>query len=190
MIIKCKISVNNVHKRIVFIPLFLLFIQKRKEVFMAILLFVLWILLNGRFTLDAGMAEIVVSGIAVAALVYIFAVKALGFSPKAELYFWRNAVLLIAYCAVLVWEVLKANYSVVVVILNKERKVTPAVVKVNIPLKKSFSRMLLANSITLTPGTITIDQNGDEYTVHCLDRSFIDGIENSRFVKILERMEK
>ena len=50
--------------------------------------------------------------------------------------------------------------------------------------------MLLANSITLTPGTITIEQREDEYTVHCLDSSFIEGIEKSTFVKLLERMEK
>ena len=157
---------------------------------MAILLFLLWILLNGRFTLDAGMVQIVVSGLAVAVLVYLFAVKALGFSPKAELYFWRNVFLIVAYAAVLVWEILKANFAVVVIILNIKKKISPSVVKVKIPLKKSFSRMLLANSITLTPGTITIEQSGDEYTVHCLDRSFIEGIEKGTFVKLLERMER
>ena len=157
---------------------------------MAILLFLLWILLNGRFTLDAGMVQIVVSGLAVAVLVYLFAVKALGFSPKAELYFWRNVFLIVAYAAVLVWEILKATFAVVVIILNKKKKISPSVVKVKIPLKKSFSRMLLANSITLTPGTITIEQSGDEYTVHCLDRSFIEGIEKGTFVKLLERMER
>ena len=157
---------------------------------MAILLFLLWILLNGRFTLDAGMVQIVVSGLAVAVLVYLFAVKALGFSPKAELYFLRNVFLIVAYAAVLVWEILKANFAVVVIILNKKKKISPSVVKVKIPLKKSFSRMLLANSITLTPGTITIEQSGDEYTVHCLDRSFIEGIEKGTFVKLLERMER
>ena len=157
---------------------------------MAILLFLLWIVLNGRFTLDAGMAEIIVSGVIVTALVYAFAVTALGLKPRAELYFWRNAFLLLAYAAVLVWEVLRSNFAVIIIILNKKKKISPAVVKFKIPLKKSFSRMLLSNSITLTPGTITIEQNGDEYTVHCLDRSFIEGIEHSTFVKLLERMEK
>lgn len=157
---------------------------------MAILLFLLWILLNGRFTLDSGMVQIVISGLIVTVLVYLFAVKALGFSPKSELYFWRNAFLLFAYACVLVWEILKANFAVVVIILNKKKKISPAVVKIKVPLKKSFSRMLLANSITLTPGTITIEQKEDEYTVHCLDSSFIEGIEKSTFVKLLERMEK
>ncbi len=158
--------------------------------FMAILLFLLWIILNGRFTLDAGMLQIVISGVIVTALVYVFAIKALGFKVKNELHFWRNLFLLIAYAAVLIWEMLKSNLAVIIIILNKKKKISPAVVKVTIPLKKSFSRMLLSNSITLTPGTITIEQSGDEYTVHCLDRSFIEGIEQSTFVKLLERMER
>ena len=167
-----------------------LFFKFERKLFMAVLLFLLWIILNGRFTTDLGMVQIIISGLIVTLLVYIFAMSALGLKPKAELYFWRNAFLLIAYTAVLIWEMIKSNYAVIVIILNKKKKISPAVVKVKIPLKKSFSRMLLSNSITLTPGTITIDQNGDEYTVHCLDRSFIEGIEHSTFVKLLERMEK
>lgn len=158
--------------------------------FMAILLFLLWIILNGRFTLDAGMLEIVISGVIVTALVYAFAIKALGFKVKNELHFWKNVFLLVAFAAVLIWEILKSNFAVTVIILNRKKKISPAVVKVKIPLKKSFSRMLLSNSITLTPGTITIEQSGEEYTVHCLDRSFIDGIEQSTLVKLLERMER
>ena len=158
--------------------------------FMAILLFLLWIVLNGRFTPDRGMLEIVIFGLIVTALVYVFAIKVLGFKLKNELHFWRNIFLFIAYVAVLIWEMLRSNLAVVVIILNKKKKISPAVVKVNIPLKKSFSRMLLSNSITLTPGTVTIDQHGDEYIVHCLDKSFIEGLENSVLVKLLERMEK
>ena len=157
---------------------------------MAILLFLLWIVLNGRFTLDRGMLEIVIFRVIVTALVYVFAIKVLGFKVKNELHFWRNVFLLIAYIAVLIWEMLKSNFTVVSIILNKKKKISPAVVKVKIPLKKSFSRMLLSNSITLTPGTVTIDQKEDEYVVHCLDRSFVEGIEHSVFVKLLERMEK
>lgn len=45
---------------------------------MAILLFLLWIVLNGRFTPDRGMLEIVIFGIIVTALVYVFAIKEIG----------------------------------------------------------------------------------------------------------------
>ena len=49
--------------------------------------------------------------------------------------------------------------------------------------------MVLANSITLTPGTITVNLEGNEFYVHCLDKEFAEGMEQSIFVELLEKME-
>jgi len=49
--------------------------------------------------------------------------------------------------------------------------------------------VLLANSITLTPGTITVTLEEDVYRIHCLDESFVDGLGGGRILKILEKME-
>ena len=49
--------------------------------------------------------------------------------------------------------------------------------------------MLLANSITLTPGTITVSVEGDHFFVHCLDRELAEGMEESVFVELLKQME-
>ena len=49
--------------------------------------------------------------------------------------------------------------------------------------------MVLANSITLTPGTITIRMEGNEFYVHCLDKEFAEGMESSIFVELLSKME-
>lgn len=57
-------------------------------------------------------------------------------------------------------------------------------------LKSDFTRMLLANSITLTPGTITVSLKGDEYTIHCLDESLSEGLENSDFEKALMKLDE
>ena len=50
--------------------------------------------------------------------------------------------------------------------------------------------MALANSITLTPGTITVSLKDDTYEVHCLDKGLSEGIEDSCFVKLLKEMEE
>ena len=50
--------------------------------------------------------------------------------------------------------------------------------------------MVLANSITLTPGTITVTLEEDEYLVHCLDRELGEGIESCSFEKRLEELER
>ena len=49
---------------------------------------------------------------------------------------------------------------------------------------------MLANSITLTPGTITVKLSGDEFSVHCLDKSLAVGLSDSIFVKLLMRIER
>ena len=57
-------------------------------------------------------------------------------------------------------------------------------------LKTDLARTVLANSITLTPGTITVSISEEELVVHCLDKSLAEGMEQSKFVKMLQRMER
>ena len=66
----------------------------------------------------------------------------------------------------------------------------PVVIKFRSTLKSELARVILANSITLTPGTITVRLQYDELTVHCLDKTLADGIDDSIFVKLLERIER
>ena len=66
----------------------------------------------------------------------------------------------------------------------------PALVTFHTNLKTESARVLLANSITLTPGTITVSLDEDEYMVHCLDKSLGIGIDESVFVEMLTKMEE
>ncbi|MBO5944429.1 MAG: Na+/H+ antiporter subunit E [Clostridia bacterium] len=157
---------------------------------MIILLFLLWLVLNGRFSADAGMVQVCVVGIVVALFAYLFARKALGYTFKAELRIWKKAPVLLAYFCILIKEIIIANFQMMKIVVSKKAEIHPVMIKVKIPLKTNFARVLLANSITLTPGTITAELEGDCFTIHCVDTSFSEGIENSSFVKILERLEK
>lgn len=154
-----------------------------------ILLFLLWIILNGRFTLDAGMLQIVITGLILVAAVAFFSKKALGYTVSAELRFWKKLPLLAAYVALLVSEIIKASFKMLHLIISG-KKYSPAVIKINPPLKSNLTRVILANSITLTPGTITAELTDNCFTVHCIDPSFAEGIEDCSFVKLLERIEK
>lgn len=147
-------------------------------------LFVLWLIFNGKIT-----AEIVLTGLAVSVLVFAFFCRFMGHSIKRELGIYRKAGYMIVYIFCLIAEVFKANFAVLRIILNKNIPIHQAMVKVRVDLKTNFARVLLANSITLTPGTITVALEGNEYTVHCLSREMIEGIENSRFVSLLHKME-
>ena len=151
---------------------------------MFLFLLALWILLNGRVTL-----EIVLVGIAIAGIVYLFCVKVLGYHPRHEKRLFKRLGLYLVYTFVLIWEILKANWQVMRTILRPGAEYEPAIVPVKVDLKKEISRVFLANSITLTPGTITVSLTGQEMLVHCLDKSLSEGMEDSVFVKLLQKME-
>lgn len=148
------------------------------------LLFV-WFMLNGRITL-----EITVLGVMISALVYLFAKKYLHYTLKKDLNLLRRIGLFIGYLGVLLWEIFKATWNVILLILAGNYHTGSTIVYVRIPLKTPLARTLLANSITLTPGTITVSLDGDLYTIHALHPTAADGIEDSTFVKLLQKMEE
>ena len=66
----------------------------------------------------------------------------------------------------------------------------PVIVRVHTDLKSETARVILANSITLTPGTITVSMTDNDLLVHCLDKSLSEGMEDSVFVRLLKKMEE
>ena len=151
---------------------------------MYLLLFGLWLVLNGRVT-----AEICALGAVISAAVFGFLCRFMDYSLKKELLLFRLIPFLIGYFWVLIKEIVKANVCVLKIILSPELQPEPALVYFDTKLKSGVARMMLANSITLTPGTITVSVEKQRFCVHCLDRELAEGMEESVFVKLLERME-
>ena len=151
---------------------------------MAILLFLLWIIWNGKVN-----AEIILFGISLTALVLLLAVKVLGYSLESERRFWRNFPLFLRYTAVLLWEILKASRAVAMLAISGTGRPEPVIVEFHSGLPTDFQNALLANSITLTPGTFTLIQEGDRFVIHCLRREYAEGIDESVFVKLLRKVK-
>ena len=152
---------------------------------MFILFFLVWVIFNGQFTL-----EITVFGIVIAGAMYWFICKFLNYKPGYDLFLCKKAPLLIHYLITLIIEILKANGAVFKMIYSAEYEPEPAIVHFQTDLKTTFARVLLANSITLTPGTITVSLKDNIYTVHCLDKELAMGIDSSVFVELLRRIER
>lgn len=93
------------------------------------------------------------------------------------------------YLLILIQEVIKANIDVAKIVLNPKIHVDPVVVSFKTKLKQDFTKTILANSITLTPGTITINFEDDVYMIHCLKSEFAGGLGNSKFEEILLKIE-
>ncbi|MDE6918177.1 MAG: Na+/H+ antiporter subunit E [Lachnospiraceae bacterium] len=151
---------------------------------MYVLFFLLWIVFNGRVT-----TEIVLFGLAVSAALYWFICKFMEFSPRREFAYLRKGGYLLQYLCYLIKEIFIANFVTMKLICSAGRVVEPVLIAFETHFKNDISRFLLANSITLTPGTITVAVEGDRFIVHCLDRTLAEGIEASVFVKILEKIE-
>lgn len=102
---------------------------------------------------------------------------------------FRLLPMAIQYILILILEILKANRQVLFFIMTPRYQVEPQLVHFTSDLKSEMAKVILANSITLTPGTITVSLEGSDFYVHCLDREFAEGMEHSVFVELLEKME-
>ncbi len=152
---------------------------------MFVLMFALWIIFNGIFT-----AEIALFGLAVSALVFWFLCRFMDYSLKKEAGAYRGLVFGLKYIVLLICEIFKANFYVMNLILSSKYIIEPKLLRFRTGLKEEAARVVLANSITLTPGTITVTLEEDEYLVHCLDRELGEGIESCSFEKRLEELER
>ncbi len=151
---------------------------------MALFFFLLWIIFNGRVTL-----EIVLFGIAISALLSLFICKVFGYSLKKDKKIFINLPIIILYCLNLIVEIVKASFSVMKVALDPHARPEPVVVEFRSGLRGDLMNVILANSITLTPGTITIFQEKDHFVVHALKKEYAEGIGNCSFVTLLRRFK-
>jgi multicomponent Na+:H+ antiporter subunit E len=152
---------------------------------MLLLFFLAWIIFNGNITL-----EIVLFGVVIALGMFAFICKFMDYSIHKELRFYKLVPVFFQYVYLLVKEIIQANLTVCRMILSRKEIVEPVIVHVHTNLKTETARVILANSITLTPGTITVSMTDDDLLVHCLDKSLAEGMEDSAFVKLLEKFEK
>lgn len=151
---------------------------------MYLMYLILWIIYNGDFTL-----EILLFGLVIAAAVFAFTCKFMGHSLKRELRMYRKAFEMLRYICVLLVEIVKANFTVIHMILSEEEEVEPTLVSFTSDMKTNMGKALLANAITLTPGTITVMLEDSEYVVHCLDKSLAEGMDSSVLVQRLKELE-
>lgn len=149
---------------------------------MWLLLFLLWMILNGRITL-----ELVLFGIVIATAVTIFAYRVIGYPPRTDVRVIRNLPLLLLYLLDLLFEILKSAFTIMGMVFRAQEP-DPVIVEFHSGLASKMQNVLLANSITLTPGTITVFQEEDRFVVHAVRHELADGIEESTFVRLLSRL--
>lgn len=154
---------------------------------LTIVFFALWLIFNGRFTVELALFGLAIS-LALTAFVRRFMLK--DWSFRKEVSILRKTPAFLRYCWLLVKEITLANEQVLHLILSNRREVQPKLATFKTKLVSPVSRVILADCITLTPGTITVSLEDDTYVVHCLDESFEEGLVDSSFEKRLSVLEK
>ena len=93
------------------------------------------------------------------------------------------------YLPWLLWEIVKANVDVARRILHPRLPIHPMLITVKAGQQRDLGRVIYANSITLTPGTVSVDLVGDEITVHALSREAAAGVQSGEMDRRVTKLE-
>lgn len=136
----------------------------------AVFLFVFWLLLSGHMELlmlGFGLASVVLTVILVKRMTLI----------DHESYPLHLSSKIPAYLAYILRAIIQANIDVAKRILTRKRpSISPKMVEVPLPLKTDLGRAIYANSITLTPGTVSVELAKDRIVVHALSSEAADDL--------------
>jgi len=102
----------------------------------------------------------------------------------------RTIVWLVGYFFRLLYDIVIANFQVAWLVLHPRMPIEPNMVPLEVDIERVASRVLLANSITLTPGTLTILADEKKYLVHALTFKSGDGLKNWSLIERLKHMEE
>jgi len=130
---------------------------------LAVALFLFWMLLSGFFTAGFLILGLVICIGAVALAHRMHTIDDEGY--PVQLFFGA-----VAYWPWLIVEILKSGWSVSRIIVDPALPISPTVIVVKASQKTTSGRNTYANSITLTPGTVTIAVDDENLTVHALTR--------------------
>jgi len=153
------------------------------NIFFTLFYTLIWIIFSENFTL-----EIIFIGLIFSIFITYTNKLLLDFkSPKLRFGYF---ILFFEYLFILIIEIIKANIHVAFIILTPKPNLNSTIIIHKTNLKYDFHKMILANSITLTPGTLTISLEEDFLKIHCLKEEFKKGIANSKFENILLKIEE
>ena len=149
---------------------------------LALVLFALWLLLSGHYVpLVLGLGALSVLLVVTIALRMDVVDRErypIHLSPKALLYWpWLG------------WEIVKSNVDVARRILSPTLPISPTVIRLKASQKSELGKVIYANSITLTPGTVSIDIDGDKIEVHALTREAAHALRTGNMDRRVTRFE-
>ena len=160
-----------------------------KWLYATILLFILYLIFVDTFA-----TEELITGAAISAIIALFTYNLFSQRGIANLT-PKKIFCSIIYFFYLFWEIILANFDVARRVIDPKLPINPGIIKVKTTMKSDFGKVMVGNSITLTPGTFTLDIDGDDMYIHWIDVKTTEPEElykeiPGRFEKCLKRFLK
>lgn len=128
-----------------------------------ITLCLIWIIANGTLATPTLITGVIISAaIALAFATFSKTYSVIHWSPKVLIYY-------LIYFGLFSLELIKANLNVMRLVFRPDLNINPGIVEIKTSLQTPLGRLALANSITLTPGTLVVDVREDSLFVHWID---------------------
>lgn len=151
---------------------------------LALVLFVVWVLLSG-------MLEPLLLGLGVASCLAVAWLKMRADRRDGEpVPYALHIGRLVGFLLWLSWEIVKSNIDVSRRILSPSLPIAPAVRWLPASQRSELTRVMYADSITLTPGTLSIDLTDDAVEVHALTEDFLDELERGEMDARVARLDR
>jgi multicomponent Na+:H+ antiporter subunit E len=124
-------------------------------------LFVVWLGLTNSLQIQEVIAGLIVSAV----IVWLTIPRP---TPGTETKPW-SLIGLLLYLPVFLKALVLSNLDVARRVLDPRLPIAPGIVRIRTELEQPYQRLILANSITLTPGTVTLETEGEDLYVHWID---------------------
>jgi multicomponent Na+:H+ antiporter subunit E len=155
----------------------------RHAINLGVFLFALWLLLSGHYT-----PLLLLLGIVSTLLVVFLTTRADLIDRETQPVLIKPSVLL--YWAWLGREIIKSNIDVSRRILSPSLPISPTIFTLRASQKTELGRVTYANSITLVPGTVTVDVDEDIFTVHALTQEIAADLKRGEMNRRVCEVEK
>ena len=149
---------------------------------LGLVLFILWLLLSGFF-------EILLLSLGVGSVLAVVWI-----AYRMDVIDHEGHPIHLTLRALLYWpwltvEIIKANIDVAAVIVRRKMSINPSVIEIKATQATELGQVIYANSITLTPGTVTISVDKDIMTVHALTRNAAEDLGSGEMDRRVTDME-
>ena len=157
----------------------------KENIAIYVLLFLFWLLLSRTVSFQS-----VIVGLLVSSSVLIFCKEMHINKNETSFTSFKKIIYFFYFIIRLIIKIAKANFEVAMIVLNPTLPIEPVFIEVPMNINKTLNKVILANSITLTPGTLTVDVKDDYIIIHALTQKSCSEAENDILNRTVESFEE